>query len=58
MFGLGGCEWCYTTISLFEFADFLRPEDINFAKAQMNKNQNKICLVQKQINPTTFFKKY
>lgn len=46
-FGVGGCESSYTTISLFEFSDFLTLKDIDFAKAQLNKNQNKLSLVQK-----------
>lgn len=57
MFGLGGCEWCYLTSPIFHFADFLRDEDIKFAQAQLNKNQNKISLVQKQINPVKFYLK-
>ena len=37
--GLGGCETCYTTITLFDFAqDILTDKEINFAKAQLNKN--------------------
>jgi hypothetical protein len=37
--GLSGCEECFTTIPLFEHAkDLLTEEEINFAKAQMNKN--------------------
>lgn len=37
--GLSGCEQCYTTIALFNFAsDFLTEKDINYARAQMNKN--------------------
>lgn len=33
VFGIGGCETCYTTISLFEFADFLDKEAIAYSKA-------------------------
>ena len=32
-FGLGGCESSFTTISLFEFSNFLTPKDVEFAKA-------------------------
>jgi hypothetical protein len=33
VFGVGGCEECYTTIPLFEFADsILSEEDIKFSK--------------------------
>lgn len=56
--GVGGSETCYTTISLIEFADeFISQEDIKFAKAQLNKNQNKISLIQKQINPIKYYNK-
>lgn len=54
-FGLGGCEQCYAIFPIFEFADFLREEDINFGKSQLNKNQNKLSLVQRQINPELFY---
>jgi len=37
--GMGGCETCYATISLMEFADqILEEEDIDYAKAQMYRN--------------------
>ena len=59
LLGFGGAEYCYTTIPLFEFADeFLTLEDINFAKAQLYKNQNKLMLVQPQINPVKIYNKF
>lgn len=46
MLGIGGCEYCYTTIPLIEFADdFIEKEAVDFALAQLNKNQNKLSLV-------------
>lgn len=58
LFGFGGCEYCYTTLPLIEFADeFIDEDAIKFAKAQLNKNQNKLALVQKQIDPEKFLKK-
>jgi len=44
--GFGGCEECYTTIALFEYArEILSSDQIKYAKAQLNKNQNKLSLV-------------
>ena len=58
MIGICGCEYCYTTIPLIEFAeDFIDKESVDFALAQLNKNQNKLSLVQKQIDPKMFLRK-
>lgn len=56
---LTGCESCFTTLSLFEFAKgILSEEEITYARAQQRKNQRKLTLVQKQIDPTKFYERY
>lgn len=43
---IGGCETCYTTVSLFELAkDVLRPDDIKLAKGLLMRNQNRLSTV-------------
>jgi len=42
---LNGCEPCFTTVSLFEYAkDILSEEEITYARAQQRKNQRKLGL--------------
>ena len=44
--GSGGCEDCYTTIPLFDFApNILSEKQRTFTRAQFNKNQNSLKLV-------------
>jgi|LauGreDrversion4_2_1035121.scaffolds.fasta_scaffold26591_5 hypothetical protein len=43
---LTGCEQCFATIPLYEFAkDILTDEEIVFARAQSQKNQGRLQLV-------------
>ncbi len=50
LFGFGGCEWCYTTINLIPFSNFLNADDIKFSMFQLTKNQKKLDVTQKQLN--------
>ena len=55
---IGGCETCYTTIALFEFArGILDKDDVKLAKGLLIRNQNNLNIVQKQINPGRILRK-
>lgn len=53
--GKKGCEQCFTTVSLLEYAkNFLSKQDYMYAEAQLQKNQDNLDRVQEQIDPDIF----
>ena len=59
MFGIGGCEECFTTVSLVTFAKEIVGvgHDLLYAEAQLHRNQDCLMMVQNQIDSTSFLKK-
>jgi hypothetical protein len=50
-----GCEECFATISLIEYAkDFINEIDMLYAKAQISRNQDRLMMQQPQINDMDF----
>jgi len=57
LFGFSGCEDCFTTISLVTFAkDIVSGHDLMYAEAQLHRNQDRLMMVQNQIDSTLFLK--
>lgn len=57
LFNFGqGCENCFTTVSLLDFADDLVSdgERLMYCKEQLKRNQDRLLLMQPQINPKDF----
>ena len=57
-FSFGGCEDCFTTISLVSFAKDIvgSGHDLMYADAQLHRNQDRLMMVQNQIDSTAFLK--
>ena len=50
-----GCEECFATISLIDYAkDFINEIDMLYAKAQIGRNQDRLMMQQPQINDIDF----
>lgn len=57
IFSMGGCEDCFTTISLVSFAkDIVGGHDLLYADAQLHRNQDRLTMVQNQIDSTRYLK--
>lgn len=53
----GGCEDCFTTISLIDYAEEILPQgDFIYARAQLQRNQDQLVMLQRQIEPIQFLK--
>ena len=57
---VAGCEQCFTTISLIDFADdsILPEESCLFARAQLTRNQESLCLVQELVDVEHFMEQF
>ena len=57
-----GCEQCFTTISLIDYIDpkdeILEEKDIYFARAQLMRNQEALCIVQDLVDVDVFMKQF
>lgn len=57
LISFSGCETSFTTISLINFVDELvGVADIEYTKQQISRNQDRLLMVQNQLDPAKFFK--